>query len=241
MDKPGFISLSALWHQIQHTPPPDLVERFHLGSDDVDGLAIVKRVNDAWEPWVPALRSQLLLTIDAFVQAENAKKVSKRDPEMGRRYRQLARTAITAGELAMQMSKLFPPPWDKHTHPLLDLLVAWANSGLIQTTVIDRDQARVVAGEMIDQLRDDLKTAGHKMPYELMADLLWLATGRQKRFDESTIRRYGKNVKLRVLAAKVLKRKGRALADIARFVPNTEQSRVFMDIMHAFLQPPRHH
>jgi hypothetical protein len=94
---------------------------------------------------------------------------------------------------------------------------------------------------MIEQLRDDLAADGKKIPFELIGKLAWLATGREEPFDESTMRRYGRNVTPTGPAAKYWRRHFHLMIELGRLVPGAEQSQRFREAMHAFLQPPRHH
>ena len=187
------------------------------------------------------LRWQLLATIHRIVQAENAKDAWKtRDPETTQRYEDLARSAVRAAELAKQIATRFPPPWDENTRSLLMPLVEWAVCGLKETSTVDRDFAIKLAAAMIAQLREDLRAAGKRMPFELIAEFATLAAGRDTVFDESTIRRYG-DVTLTLPAANYWREHFDVMIEIGRLVLGAEHSERFRELMHAFLQPPRHH
>lgn len=244
MDQPRFFSLAALGKSHPDSPDldsPDLAEWLHLSSDDDNGRAVVEAVEQAWQPWKPRLRRQLLFTVECIVEAENAKQAWKdRDPETDLRYKELARSAIHAAELASQIAAWVPLPRDDNSFLLITLLAEWAVSGL-NAMFLDRDHALQLAGSMIDRLRDDLKTAGHHLSYELLGRLASLATGRQEPFHESTMRRYGKDVTPTAPAADVWIENWDWLIEVARLSPNAEQANTFTDIMRAFLHPRRPH
>jgi hypothetical protein len=245
LDKPKLIPLSAVWDELQHRKPddapPDLVAWLHVDANDEHPKHVVRKVGQTWETWPNDLRRQLLATVNGIVQAENAKDAWKtRDPATNQRYEDLARSAVRAAELAQQIATWFPPPWDENTRSLLMPLVEWAVCGLEETSSVDRDFAIQLAARMIAQLREDLKAAGKRMPYALIAELATLAVGRDTVFDESTIRRYG-DVTLTLPTANYWREHFDVMIEIGRLVPGAEQSERFRELMHAFLQRSRHH
>jgi hypothetical protein len=218
-----------------------LVAWLHVDADDENAKQVIRQVNLTWATWPGDLRWRLLAMIDRTVQAENAKDAWKtRDPDTNQRYEDLARSAVRAAEFAIQIATWFPPPWDENTRALLMLVIEWAACGFTETSFVDRDFAIKLAAHAIEQLREDLKAAGKRMPYGLIAELATLATGRDAVFHESTIRRYG-DVSLTLPAANYWREHFDVMMEIGRLVPGAEQSERFRGLMHAFLQPPRHH
>jgi hypothetical protein len=243
VDQPRLVPLVDVWRELRELAnAPDLVEWLHLGSDDVEGHQAVEQVKRTWAPWPSHLRWVFVTTINHIVQAEHAKEAWKhRDPATHRRYRDLARSAIRAATLAKQIATQFPLPWDENTGRFLALLVEWAVSGLHETSHVDKDLATSLAAAMIEQFRDNLEAEGHRMPFELIARVATLAAGRSEPFDESTLRRYGRDISLTLPAAKLWKQHFSLMVEIARLAPSAQDSRLFREAMHTFLQPPRHH
>jgi hypothetical protein len=219
-----------------------LVAWLHVDADDAHAKHVIAKVNRTWATWSGDLRWQLLATINRIVQAENAKDYWKtRDPDTTQRYHDLARSAVSAAELAKQIATWFPPLWDENTRALLMPLVEWAVGGLKETSSVDRDFAIKLAADSIAQLREALEAAGKRMPFDLIAQLATLAAGRAPDLHESTIRRYGRDVSLTLPTANYWRQHFDVMIEIGRLVPGAEQSERFRELMHAFLQPPRHH
>jgi hypothetical protein len=171
----------------------DLFSRWAFQRDDPDARVVSRRLEKVWAHWKPDEREILLLTAESVARAEEAKLAW--NPKLSRRqYLRLSRTSSDAARLANRISVLFPPPWEGSRGPIGDLvrgLRDYAERVLRATIASDNDIAFWTAHYSIRELRRRTRRASGKVSWELLADLVWLASGKEiQRPNEITIRRY---------------------------------------------------
>lgn len=141
-----------------------------------------------------ALRS-ILETAESIVTAEKAK--AAWNPKAYRKqYRRLSRTGVSAAKLAIEIAEIFPPPWEGEQAPLgllIESLFLFVNGAVMATTHLSRETLSVLrnAHRTLQSTRPLLTGKTGRTHWELIRDLVWLASGKRSvRLSERTIRRY---------------------------------------------------
>lgn len=187
--KAGGTMYDFLWDGIDHGGWDQALSVWGIDSEDLDARAIGARVKRAWSKWEPFNRAALLRAADAVAAAERAK--ANWVPKKHRpRHRKLARCSVKAAELVVELAEMFPAPWtgtSREVGVLVTQLMALVDTALRATTVLDRDRAVWEAASHVRRLR---KLPDGRVPWELLRDLAWLASGKDFEFSERTLRRY---------------------------------------------------
>jgi len=189
----SFMSLADLLRLPTAVEPPedplvDAYRRWGIGRGDLEGRAIAKKVTRIWAEWSVPDRYALLHIAERIAEAERLK--AAWNPKVTRAaYRRLAGLAVDSARLADSLRLAFPPPWQGNAAEVGRLaadLAAFAHA-VLRSTFPDHSIATGVAAEMIERHRTSGKA---RVPWELLRDLAWLASGKMYEVSERTIRRY---------------------------------------------------
>ena len=165
--------------------PPD------ESSSDPRTSTILSQLYKVWPRLTADERRLYLQTAERIAEAEKAK--GAWNPKASRkRSIRLTKSAVAAAKLVRELSSIFPPPWERDEGKIGELVFGLASfiAGVLPATFPwDRDSA-------VDTASDTLRTAKKKiarktggMRWELLRDLVWLASGKRD-LNERTVRRY---------------------------------------------------
>lgn len=153
---------------------------------------VLSRMYKLWPRLTPGQRHLYLLTAESIAEAEKAK--SEWNPKASRaRYARLAKNAVAAANLVKEISAVYPPPWIGEKYKIGELVLGLASfiSGTFSATFPwERDEAVATATGLLRTAKKRIarRTAG--MRWELLRDLVWLASGKRVELDERDVRRY---------------------------------------------------
>ena len=169
----------------------DISFRWKLQQDDKEVLVIWHRLANRWDGWSLDRRELLLKAVEVIVETEKQKQAWNPKAERAR-YERLYRSAITAAQLADEIVWVHGPHWKNIDAQAQDLVATLA--GYVERVVAATYIHKVtLAGFRAQTLIDEVTKArgGYRRPpWDLIRDLVWLASGKSRWVNESTIRRY---------------------------------------------------
>jgi hypothetical protein len=179
-----------------------------------------------------------LRAAEHIAAAEKAK--AEWNPKATRaRYSHLARSAREAAELLKELNVLFPPPWAGERAPLGALMEGLASliAGAVGATHPDLKRATIRASAGVQTAKKLLSRRGG-IRWELLRDLVWLASGRRAKPDERTVRRYLEDQRgPKNPAGKYWESNWKLLTSAAQLAPQTHAD-AFTDALKLYLQSP---
>jgi hypothetical protein len=165
---------------------------------------VLSQMYKLWPRLTPNERRLYLETAESIAEAEKAKSIW--NPKTTReRHIRVAKTAIAAAKLVREISSIFPPPWlgdEAEIGELVFELTSFISGTMDATFPWTRGAAIRTASGLLrtTKTRISRKTGG--MKWELLRDLVWLASGKKLDLDERAVRRYlGKQPSQKDLAA----------------------------------------
>jgi hypothetical protein len=206
--------------------------RWNISPDDLDWLAVARRLDRAWRDWSDDVRWRLVFAVEAIRRAETL----KRDRDQEERCLQLAAEVVRLANGAVDLHERLSPVAGSTVSHMVEQLAGFAICALEETSRLDYRVAARVACSMVEDLR---VLAAREIPYGLIGELWWLADGKRSIHPpaESTIRRYGRGRgKRQPLAAKSWRQNWRFIRAAARLTSHSERARdVFRCEVRAFL------
>ena len=168
------------------------LEAWGIPLDDAEGMATKERLEKTRPVLSTKAQILLFLTAEEITEAEKAKNAynlkANRD-----RYTALCKNAIAAARLVKNIREMFPPPWigvHSRIGTLLAGLAPFIEGTFSATMHIGKDLSRMKAHAMIQTAKRHGAKEKSRMHYELIADLIWLASGKNFRISERSVRRY---------------------------------------------------
>jgi hypothetical protein len=156
------------------------------------GSEILRRMYKLWRRLTADQRRMYLQTAERIAEAEKAK--STWNPKASReRSIYLAKSAVAAARLVRELSLIFPPPWLGDENKLGELVFGLASyiRGTLDATVPwERDEAVDAASGVLRTAKKRIARRTGGMRWELLRDLVWLASGKMRDLDERDVRRY---------------------------------------------------
>ncbi len=189
-------SEAAIFEALRRNPEYLFLQEwgFRLGelADDPRTFDILTRLHRIWPRLSAGDRELYLRTADRIAEAEIAKITW--NPKAGaKRYVKLAKSALSAARLVRELSLIFPPPWAEEEAVIGDLVFELASfiSGTVAATLPwDRDRAVDSATDLLRTAKKRIVRKAGRMHWELIRDLVWLASRKKIAPDERTVRRY---------------------------------------------------
>ena len=171
----------------------NIFDRWELPADDLQAKDAAPRLKTIWGKWSHQRKEELLLAVEGIARAEADKHAW--NPRVQReRYEHLAKSAVSAARLAEDIATLFPPPWrrdQREIGTLVHKLDEFINAAYIATTFPARRRSASRARNLVQRVKPATTTKTRRMPpWELVRDLVWLASEGKVQPSERTIRRY---------------------------------------------------
>jgi hypothetical protein len=163
-----------------------------VSPEDPAVNAIRVRLGKVWRRLSGLDRSWFLGAAAEIAEAER-KKVAWNPKESKNRDRGNRKIAISAVNLLKQLRERYRPPWegeDSRVRKQLMDLAAIAEGHLRATQPVERDTSIHVAAELLKRTKRRLVKRTGSAQLELLADLVWLASGMRRQISERSIRRY---------------------------------------------------
>jgi hypothetical protein len=159
---------------------------------DLRARDVLSRMYKLWPRLTPDQRRLYLLTAEHIAEAEKAK-ISWNPKASRKRFMRLAKSAGAAAKLVRELSSILPPPWvgeEAKVGELVFGLASFIAGSVAATFPWDRDEAVHTASALLRTVKKKVvrKTGG--MRWDLVRDLVWLASGKTITPDERTVRRY---------------------------------------------------
>jgi hypothetical protein len=153
---------------------------------------ILKRLYKVWPRLSADQRRVYLQAAESIAEAEKSK--STLNPRGTReRYMRLSKSAIAAAKLVQELSLIFPPPWAGEKAKIGELLfglASFVSGARLATIPFEVDMTVDDASDLLRAAKKKIKRRVGGMRWELLRDLVWLASGRSRELDERTVRRY---------------------------------------------------
>jgi hypothetical protein len=175
-----------------------VTERFRqwgLQANDLDAKDVGERFAKLSLRMPEETLRLILETTERIARAEGAK--AKCNPKANPKRNQcLSRTAVRAASLAIEIAKIFPPPWEAEQEPigiLIAGLASFMDGALMATTHLSRETLSKLrnARRMLHSTLRPLKTKTGKTHWRIIQELAWLASGKGgARLSERSIRRF---------------------------------------------------
>jgi hypothetical protein len=160
--------------------------------DDVRTSDIIERLYKVWPRLSADNRRLYLQAAESIAEAEKAK--GGWNPKAKRRqYACLAKTTVAAAKLVGELSRMFPPPWVGDETKLGELvfgLASFVSGSVAATFPWGRDEAVHTASALLRTAKKRVARKTGGMRWELVRDLVWLASSKRITLDERTVRRY---------------------------------------------------
>lgn len=197
---------------MSHNPPHNELLtglRLRAGPLEVDGTELFAEKLRIWgvqpdDPDAAAVRGQLerirlsvddqswlLETSENIAKAERAKAAWNPKGDLAQ-YMNLCKIATAAARLSKEIGELFSPPWTDERAPMGALvaeLAAFIEGNFNATTVIGQDVSVAVATATVRAMKQRRSRNSH-VHWELISDLVWLASAKKARISERSVRRY---------------------------------------------------
>jgi len=153
---------------------------------------ILEQLYKVWPRLSADQRRLYLQAAEGIAQAENAKNAWT--PKTSRpRYVRLAKTAVAAARLVQEIGSIFTPPWEGEEAKVGELvngLATFVLASVSATFLFSRDEAVEAASNLLRTAKKRIPRRIGGMRWELLRDLVWLASRGKRHLDESTVRRY---------------------------------------------------
>ncbi len=153
---------------------------------------ILSHLYKIWPRLTPDQRHLYLQTAERIAEAEMAK--GAWNPKASRtRSIRLIKSAVASAKLVRELSSIFPPPWVGDEGKIGELVFGLASfiAGTLSATFPwDRDMAVDTASDALRSAKKKIARKTGGMRWELLRDLVWLASGKRDHLDERTVRRY---------------------------------------------------
>ena len=160
--------------------------------EDPRASDILSRLYKVWPRLSANDRLLYLQIVENIAKAEKAKNAWNPKPVRSRHIR-LAKDAAIAAELVCEISAIFPPPWEGEREPIGDLMRGLGSFMLAALAVsfpMDKAAAADAASKLLRKAKKRIEKKARGMHWELVRDLVWLASGQETTLDERTVRRY---------------------------------------------------
>jgi len=160
--------------------------------EDPRASDILSRLYKVWPRLSANDRLLYLQIVENIAKAEKAKNAWNPKPVRSRHIR-LAKDAAVAAELVCEISAIFPPPWEGEREPIGDLMRGLGSFMLAALAVsfpMDKAAAAAAASKLLRNAKKRIEKKARGMHWELVRDLVWLASGQETTLDERTVRRY---------------------------------------------------
>lgn len=162
-----------------------------VAKGDLDAKPVLHRLDLTWQRWTAHQRVLLWEAVNAIVSAEQAK-VDWQPKSLKPAYQKAAQIARDAARLAHDLRETLAR--EPNVIPALQALVSaleeLARSGLWATANLQHDMAIMRAGAAVITLRRLTPRNSGRVSWELLRELVWLASRKRHLVDEKTIRRY---------------------------------------------------
>jgi len=165
--------------------------KWRVPGQHAHAKAVRVRLAKIWPSLSEYERADFLETAEAIADAEKAKRAW--NPKANRaRYQRLCRNALDAARLAREISSMFPAPWDGERTPIGDLIAGLVDlvNGSLEATFSTKDEKIRHACHKLKITRQRLSDKKLGTNWELIRDLVWLASEQQADPDERSVRRY---------------------------------------------------
>jgi hypothetical protein len=182
--------------KVVHQIPADLATehflKWGISTDDHDASDTKRRLAKVRPELSIEEQVWYLMTAESIADAEKAKRVWNPKANVNK-YRHLCKTATRAARLILAIDELVPSPWvDERSY--IGEIVAGLNSvmqGILQATMLPSKNTSVGrATTILQQTKSLFSKRTSRMHWELLQDLVWLASGKRIRPSERTVRRY---------------------------------------------------
>jgi hypothetical protein len=160
--------------------------------EDPRASDILSRLYKVWPRLSANDRLLYLQIVENIAKAEKAKNAWNPKPVRSRHIR-LAKDAAIAAELVCEISAIFPPPWEGEREPigyLMRGLGSFMLAALAVSFPMDKAAAADAASKLLRKAKKRIEKKARGMHWELVRDLVWLASGQETTLDERTVRRY---------------------------------------------------
>ena len=201
--------------------------KWGLQVDDLHANAVRERFVNLSVRLSETSLEGLLQTAESISRAEKAK--ATWNPKVNRKQnRRLSRTAVSAARLAQELAEIFPPPWEAERAPIGALISGLASfmKGALMATMHQSAESFLEvrnARKMLQATQRPLNKKTGMMHWQLIADLVWLASGKTRaHLSERTVRRYVEEPRQRLLGRlerDYWNRHWSDLASVERLVP----------------------
>jgi hypothetical protein len=153
---------------------------------------VLKKLYEIWPRLTPDQRDLYLRTAESIAEAEKAK--AAWNPKENRdRLTRLAKSAVAAAKLVIHLSLISPPPWEGENAEVGDLVLEVSTFvlGAVSATLpSDKDVAADHASNLLRKAKKTITKRTGGMRWELLRDLVLLASRGEQSLDERTVRRY---------------------------------------------------
>lgn len=133
----------------------------------------------------------LLETAERIAEAEKAKAAWNPKAKASQDLR-LCKIVTAAARLIKEVSEVFPPPWTEE-RARLGLLVsemaAFMEATLVATMVVEKNASVSLASATVRTMKQN-RAPKSPVYWELLQDLVWLASAKKRRISERSVRRY---------------------------------------------------
>ena len=160
--------------------------------EDPRASDILSRLYKVWPRLSANDRLLYLQIVENIAKAEKAKNAWNPKPVRSRHIR-LAKDAAVAAELVCEINAIFPPPWEGEREPIGDLmrgLGSFMLAAFAASFPMDKAVAVDAASKLLRKAKRRIGKKARGMHWELVRDLVWLASGQETTLDERTVRRY---------------------------------------------------
>ena len=193
---PGQMSTETVLRMLRAAPEFSFLEKWGCPIPELNseprGSEILRRMYKLWKRLTGDQRRMYLQTAERIAEAEKAK--TDWNPKASReRFIRLAKSVVAAAKLVEELRVVYPPPWVGEEYKIGELVFGLASFilGTFSATFPwARDEAASTARDLLRTAKKRIGRRTGGMRWELLRDLVWLASGKRLELDERDVRRY---------------------------------------------------